>query len=155
MFSPQTIAAATQAMIDMGLDYPPDLPVFKKLCFDNQVRPEQRPAIEYNDKADVAAAQQYVEKAKATIKRERDPLLDEPIQDGIVGVIQRVYAKEDAKRGKPNKQWACKHLLRYAGGDHMRAQQLEMSAQALKLTADQVDELRSIRAEVQSVKRAA
>jgi hypothetical protein len=44
-FSPQTIARATQAMINRGLEYPPDLPVFKKLCWENQVRPEHRLAL--------------------------------------------------------------------------------------------------------------
>ncbi len=38
-FSPQTIAAATQAMIDQGLEHPPDLPVFKALCYQNQRGP--------------------------------------------------------------------------------------------------------------------
>ncbi len=141
-FGADEIGKALQSLVDDSNGWPPTLPEFVKICR-SFLTQAHMPALPYEPKGSDVVAKKMMARAKAMMRKGKDELLDEPVVDGVIGRIQKVY-KTNNKNG-PNKQWACRHLLNYAGGASMKDRQLEYSMNALRLTADDLDELSAIR----------
>lgn len=144
----KTIHRAAQSVIDNGGAFPPSLAEFKDVC--RQYRQQTEYQALPPPRVDTSAAQAAIKRAKAlagTYSIADDELYNAPIADGIIGKIQREYRAgiEKKRQGKPNKAWAAKMLLSWAGGESLRPQQFPMAVNGLGLTADEVAELQGVR----------